>query len=247
MKEGNRVNYALVLAGGKGERMGYTNMPKPYLSLGEKPIVIHTIEQFLINKNIDKIVVCCAFDWVNYCKDLLKKYIPNNDNIYVTEGGKSRNETIYKGCKFIIEQFGLNDKDIVLTHDAVRPFISQRIIEDNLKKIQEYDAISTVISATDTIVCSEDGNKISKIPLRSEMYQAQTPQTFKLGKLISVFESLMEEEQKDLTDACKAFVINGEEVGLVMGEESNIKITKIFDLKIANAILKERITNGFNL
>ena len=85
MKEGNRVNYALVLAGGKGERMGYTNMPKPYLSLGEKPIVIHTIEQFLINKNIDKIVVCCAFDWVNYCKDLLKKYVPNNDNIYVTE------------------------------------------------------------------------------------------------------------------------------------------------------------------
>ena len=58
MKEGNRVNYALVLAGGNGERMGYTNMPKPYLSLGEKPIVIHTIEQFLINKNIDKIVVC---------------------------------------------------------------------------------------------------------------------------------------------------------------------------------------------
>lgn len=235
------MNYALVLASGKGERMGHTSMPKPYLSLGEKPIVIHTIEQFLINSSIDKIVVCCAEDWANYCKDLIKKHIPNNDIIYVTVGGKTRNESIYNGCKFIEEQFGINSKDVVLTHDAVRPFISQRIIEDNLKKIQEYDAIDTVIPATDTIVSSEDGNKISEIPLRSKMYQGQTPQTFKLNKLISVLESLTEEDKNILTDACKAFVIKDKNVGLVMGEESNIKITKMYDLKIASAILKEDI------
>lgn len=235
------MNYALVLAAGKGERMGHTSMPKPYLSLGEKPIVIHTIEQFLINKNIDKIVVCCEEDWVSYCKDLIKKYIPNNDNIFVVFGGKTRNETIYNGCKFISDQFGLKEEDIVVTHDAVRPFINQRIIEENLKKINEYDGVDTVICATDTIICSKDGKEIDKIPIRNEMYQGQTPQTFRLTKLINILESLTEEEKAILTDACKAFIIRGEKVGLVLGEESNIKITKIYDLKLANAILKEDI------
>ena len=102
--------YAEILAGGKGTRMGNTDMPKQFLMLGTKPIIIHTVEQFMINTNISKIIVCCPKDWITYMNDLLDKFIPNS-NIEVVEGGKTRNETIMNGCKFIEEKYGLNDDD----------------------------------------------------------------------------------------------------------------------------------------
>ena len=102
--------YAEILAGGKGTRMGNTDMPKQFLMLGTKPIIIHTIEQFLISSKFSKIIVCCPKDWITYMNDLLEKYLPNHD-IDVVVGGKTRNETIMNGCKFIEENYGLNDDD----------------------------------------------------------------------------------------------------------------------------------------
>lgn len=231
--------YAEILAGGKGTRMGNTDMPKQFLMLGSKPIVIHTIEQFLINSNISKIIVCCPKDWITYMNDLLEKYIPNS-NVEVVEGGSTRNETIINGCKFIEEKYGLNDDDIIITHDSVRPFITQRIIDDNVAAMKKYNAVDTVIEATDTIVESKDGKIISDVPNRKFMYQGQTPQSFNIKELIKTYESLTDDEKEILTDACKMFSIKGKDVNIVNGETFNIKITNIYDLKIANAILMER-------
>ena len=231
--------YAEILAGGKGTRMGNTDMPKQFLMLGSKPIVFHTIEQFLINTNISKIIVCCPKDWITYMGDLLQKYIPNS-NIDIVEGGKTRNETIMNGCKFIEEKYGLNDDDIIITHDAVRPFVTQRIIDDNINGLKDWIAVDTVIEATDTIVESIDGQNISNIPERKFMYQGQTPQSYNIKELIKVYELLNEEEKEILTDACKMFSIKNKKVKIVNGETYNIKITNIHDLKIANAILMER-------
>ena len=232
--------YVEILAGGKGTRMGNTDMPKQFLMLGNKPIFIHTIEQFMLNKDVDKILLCCPKVWMAHAKDTIDKYIVDRSNIFVVEGGSTRQETIINGCKFIEKEYGINDDDIIITHDAVRPFVTQRIIDDNIKQAKKYDAVDTVIEATDTIVESKDGKIISNIPVRSEMYQGQTPQTFKLRKLMELFENLTEEEKDILTDACKAFVIKGEEVKLVEGEVYNIKITTLHDLKLSNAILVER-------
>ena len=231
--------YAEILAGGKGTRMGNTDMPKQFLMLGTKPIIIHTVEQFMINTNISKIIVCCPKDWITYMNDLLDKFIPNS-NIEVVEGGKTRNETIMNGCKFIEEKYGLNDDDIIMTHDAVRPFVTQRIIDDNISALSDSIAVDTVIEATDTIVESVDGENISNIPERKFMYQGQTPQSFNIKELVSVYGSLKEEEKEILTDACKMFSLKKKKVKIVKGETYNIKITNIHDLKIANAILMER-------
>lgn len=231
--------YAEILAGGKGTRMGNTDMPKQFLMLGTKPIIIHTVEQFMINTNISKIIVCCPKDWITYMNDLLDKFIPNS-NIEVVEGGKTRNETIMNGCKFIEEKYGLNDDDIIMTHDAVRPFVTQRIIDDNISALSDSIAVDTVIEATDTIVESIDGENISNIPDRKFMYQGQTPQSFNIKELIGVYGSLKEEEKEILTDACKMFSLKKKKVKIVKGETYNIKITNIHDLKIANAILMER-------
>lgn len=231
--------YAEVLAGGKGTRMGNTELPKQYLMLGKKPVVIHTLEQFLMNERIDRVLICCPKAWMTYTKDIIKKYLGENERIIVVEGGATRNDTILNGCKYIEEHYGLNDDDIILTHDAVRPFLNQRIINDNIDMTFKYGAVDTVVEAFDTIVHSVDGKIITDIPVRSEMYQGQTPQSFNIKLLMKFFASLTEEEKEILTDACKALVLKGTDVHLVKGEVYNIKITTQYDLKVANGLIGE--------
>ena len=123
--------YASILAGGKGTRMGNTDMPKQFLNIGKKPIIIHTLEKFLLNNRIDKIIITTPKQWIEHTTDILKKYIPQSmiKKIYVCEGGKDRNESIMNSIKYIQSKFGNNIDDIIITHDAVRPFITHRIIE----------------------------------------------------------------------------------------------------------------------
>ncbi len=230
--------YAEILAGGSGSRMGNTEMPKQFLKLGDKPIFIHTIEQFIMNKRVDKVLVCCPEQWVAHTKDTIKKYIVNTNKVIVVKGGASRNETILNGCHYIEKEYGINDEDIILTHDAVRPFLNQRIIDDNIDAALKYGAVDTVVEAYDTIVHSIDGKVITDIPIRSEMYQGQTPQSFNIKLLMQFFASLTEEEQGILTDACKALVIKGVDVHLVRGEVFNMKITTQYDLKVANGLVE---------
>ena len=232
--------YGEILAGGSGTRMGNTEMPKQFLMLGDRPIIIHTIEQFLINQSFSKIIVCCPKEWVSYTEDLLEKFNIDTNRVDIAVGGSTRNETIMNGCKLIEEKYGLTDKDIIVTHDAVRPFVNQRILDDNIKLAKKYAAIDTVVSATDTIVYSKDGKIISDIPNRKECFQGQTPQTFNIKKLIALFNSLTVKEKEILTDGCKIFSLKGESVGLVDGEVYNIKLTTLYDIKIANAILMEK-------
>lgn len=232
--------YAEILAGGKGTRMGNTELPKQFLMLGDKPIVIHTLEQFLLNPNIDRILLCTPKQWMSHARDIIKKYLGENEKIVVVEGGDHRNGTILNGCKYIEDNYGINDDDIIITHDAVRPFITQRIIDDNIEAVKKYGATDTVIGAIDTIVESPDNGMISNIPVRGHMYQGQTPQSFILKQMKEVLEGLSDEEKDILTDACKAYVTRGIDVKLVEGEVFNIKITTQYDLKIANAIVEKR-------
>lgn len=232
--------YAEVLAGGSGKRFGNNDLPKQFMMLSEKPIIIHTIEQFVINKDVDKIIVCTPKNWISYTEDLIKKYIKNNESIEVTAGGSTRNESIINGCKYIEKKYGINDDDIIITHDAVRPFINQRIIEDNIKACKKGAAVDTVIPATDTIIKSESNKEISSIPNRNSLYYGQTPQTFNILELMDLYSSLTGDEKDILTDACKIFVLKNKPVKIVMGETFNIKITTVFDLKIANAIVMVR-------
>ncbi|MBS4204766.1 IspD/TarI family cytidylyltransferase [Lederbergia citrea] len=234
--------YAEILAGGKGTRMGNINMPKQFLTLNNRPIIIHTIEKFLLNDRFDKIIIVSPKDWMNHTNDIIKKHIGDLDRIVVVEGGKDRNESIMSGIKYIEENFGINDDDVIVTHDSVRPFLTHRIIEENIDAALEYGAVDTVIEAIDTIIQSEDREFISNIPVRDTMFQGQTPQSFNIKKLVKHYQSLTEEEKTILTDACKIYSIHGEKVRLVRGEVFNIKVTTPYDLKVANAIIQERIS-----
>ncbi|MBI0577725.1 2-C-methyl-D-erythritol 4-phosphate cytidylyltransferase [Neobacillus cucumis] len=235
--------YAEILAGGKGTRMGNIHMPKQFLTLNGKPIIIHTIEKFILNDRFDKILVMSPKEWINHTKDIIKKHIGVQDRIVVLEGGSDRNESIMNGINYIKENYGIFDEDVIITHDSVRPFLTHRIIDENIDAALKYGAVDTVIEAIDTIIQSVDGESISDIPVRSTMYQGQTPQSFNIQKLVGYYEALNDEQKEILTDAAKIFALNGEKVRLVRGEVFNIKVTTPYDLKVANAIIMEKINN----
>lgn len=230
--------FAAILAGGIGNRMGNTDKPKQFMHLGNKPIILHTIEKFYINNKFEKIIVLCPKNWIKHTKDLIDKYMDKTDRIVIIQGGLTRNNTIMNAVKFIEENYGVDEESVIVTHDSVRPFLSHRIIEENIKFAQDYGACDTVIPATDTIVESRDGKVINTIPNREFLFQGQTPQSFRISKLKELYNSLDDKEKEILTDAAKIFVIKGEKVYLVDGEVDNIKITYPYDLKVANVILK---------
>lgn len=232
--------FAAILAGGIGSRMGGTDTPKQFLTLGNKPVIIHTIEKFVINENIDKTIVLIPKNFINHTNNLINEFIGDNEDIIVIEGGETRNDTLMNSIRYIDENFGIDDDSIILTHDSVRPFVTHRIIKDNIDAAKRYGACDTVIPATDTIVESINGKTIESIPVRDYYYQGQTPQSFNIKKLFNLINSLTEEETNILTDACKIFTLKDEDVYLVNGEVTNIKITYPYDLKLANTILEDR-------
>lgn len=229
--------YGAILAGGVGSRMGNVDKPKQFLHIGEKPILVHTIEKFIINDAFTKVIVLCPEQWVAYTKDTLNKYLPNIE-IDVSVGGDTRNGTIVNAINHIEKMYGLDEETVLVTHDAVRPFVTQRIIDENIAFAKEGIPCDTMIPASDTIVESIDGEYIESIPNRAHFYQGQTPQSFKAKDFLELYESLSEEEKDVLTDAAKVFVMKGRKVAVVNGETFNIKVTYPYDLQLAETLLR---------
>ena len=138
----------------------------------------------------------------------------------------------------IRNNYSITDDDVIVTHDAVRPFLTQRIIKENIQAAVEHGAVDTVIEAIDTIVMSKDKEHIHSIPVRNEMYQGQTPQSFNIKLLQESYDALSNAQKEILSDACKIIVESGHPVKLVRGELYNIKVTTPYDLKVANAIIQ---------
>ncbi|MDD2505136.1 MAG: 2-C-methyl-D-erythritol 4-phosphate cytidylyltransferase [Bacilli bacterium] len=233
--------YAEILAAGRGFRMDKKNIPKQFIKLGSKPIFMYSLETFLHIKEIDKIIICVPFDWVNFTKVTISKYIKDFSKIEIVIGGKTRNETLFNGINQIKDKYGLNNKDIIITHDAARPFITETIIKEHIKKITKVSAVTTVIEATDTII-ELSSNNIKRIPDRVNICHEQTPQTFNIKKLLELYNDLSYKEKTNLTDATKIFLLNNEKISLVKGDFYNFKITRPLDLEIADYLIK---TNFF--
>lgn len=229
--------FAGIVAGGTGTRMG-ADIPKQFLKIGEKPIIVHTISRFLENKNIEKLYMGVHPDWIEYTNKILSEYNLDNSRISIIKGGTDRNSTVFNIIDLIVNEYNINDSDIILTHDGVRPFVTQKVINNNIDAALKYGACGTYIPAVDTIIRSQDGNIVSEVPPRPEMFQAQTPQSFNILKLKNTYKSLTEVEKEKLTDTCSVFTIKGLPIHIVEGDVLNMKITTAHDLKIADLIAK---------
>lgn len=228
--------YAVIAAGGIGSRMN-AEKPKQYIKTGGKPIIAHTVQKFADCDKFRKIIILCPEEWCSYTDELLREYC-NDERITVIAGGSDRNETVMNSVKYIENTDGIDSSTVIVTHDAVRPFVTAEIINNHIADSEKYDAIGTVIPATDTIIESLDGATVTATPDRSKLYQCQTPQTFNALKLKELYENLSADKKAVLTDTCSIFTVSGEKVHLVKGDVQNIKITYPYDLRVAEAIIK---------
>lgn len=227
--------YAVLLAGGTGTRLKSASIPKQFIKIGNESLLEMVVEKFLMAPGIDRILVVANPVWLEHTHDILKA--KKFSDILICSGGHTRQESLYLGCKFLKEKFEVSPGDKVISHDVARPFITLRIIEDNIRGLETFRAVDTMIPASDTIVESQNGRCISSIPLRKHMYQGQTPQSFFLLDYIRLYEAADETYLNTLTDAAKLFVENGIEVGLVEGEIFNLKITDDFSVSVAKGLL----------
>ena len=212
---GKRIG-AVLLMGGSGSRFG-GGVPKQFLMLGGKKVYCHALDTFTASGLFDEIVLVCHPDWM----DLPQKG--------VVIAGKTRQESSHKGLK----GFKLRP-DIVLIHDAVRPFVTERILRENIEGAICFGAVDTCISSADTLIHAPSGKTIASIPNRQEYLRGQTPQTFRMDWILEAHERASSLE--NASDDCQLVLRMGKPVHVVLGDEKNIKITTEFDLLIAEQI-----------
>ena len=198
-----------------------------------------TIEKFVLEPTIEKIVVGVHGDWVTHAEDLVEKFLPlHKDRIIITKGGADR-ILVWKIIEAIDAHRPLTADDICGDAWFSSSFHHSSNDSRQYWLAKNHDAVDTVVEAVDTIVESTNGQFITDIPNRAHLYQGQTPQTFRCKDFIDLYGSLSAEEKEILTDACKIFVIKGKDVALAKGEYSNLKITTVTDLKIAKSMIEK--------
>lgn len=233
------MNYALILAGGSGTRMGNTGIPKQFLTINDKPILIYALENTLACKKIDKVVLVCKPDYISYAHNLLFEYELAN-SIVMTEGGTSRLDSVLNGLNFINEKYDVKDDDIFIVNDSVRIFTSQRIYEECLENAKTHDGASTVYHLEETVSeANEDGLLFHNYP-RENHYSVQSPQAFKIKGFLDAVSKLSDEQRAKLTDLAEAFYNINKPVFPVIGEKDNIKITTPFDIELATKKLEKK-------
>lgn len=206
--------FAGIVAGGCGSRVKSAVIPKQFIEIGGVPIIVRTVMAFLAVDSIDVVYVGIKPDWHEYTDELFERFGIDKKRVKVIDGGADRNETVINIANAIVADHRENEEDIILTHDAVRPFVTEKIIKDNIEAMAKHSACGTYMPAVDTIIKS-DGEKVKETLNRSELYQAQTPQTFRLGDLRRNYYSLSEEQNKKLTDTCSVFTACNEDIYLV--------------------------------
>ena len=233
--------YAGILAAGKGVRMHRQDLPKPFLLLGEKPIIVHTLEQFFVNQSVGHIVIVVQEDWLQYTEDLLDKYRLTGKACSIISGGANKTESIGFVANFIDQKFGVAEGDVLIAHDAIRPFLTQRLIDDHIAVTRECGAANTAMKMNDSILIT-DGVKLGAVPSHHDMYAEQTPQSY---SLVELRELLATADERNLpligeSEFPRMWLNFGYEMGIVYGEYFNMKIINPYDLEVANALLKER-------
>ena len=232
--------FGVIVAGGVGTRMG-ANMPKQFLDLNGRPIIMHTLQAFLNCEMLEQIYMGVHPEWMGYMADLVCQHIGEKEQsrVHLVPGGAERNDTIMNVIAQIEADYGTEEAHYIITQDGVRPFVSQRLIQEHVEKVVKYNAVNTAIPAVDTIMVSKDGQVVDDIPERKYLYQVQTPQSFRMDLLKNLYSELTEDEKKILTDACKICTVRGVPVRIVMGDVTNMKITTTADFEIAKIIAKQ--------
>lgn len=227
------ANIALLIAGGTGARM-HQDIPKQFLSVNDKPVIVYTMEAFQSHPEIEAIYIACLHGW----QDMLQAYIKQFGITKVKKivrGGENGQGSIRNGVCAIAEDY--KNDDLILIHDAIRPMVSADIISDNIMKCEQYGNAVTVIPCMEAMLKSEDECQSDESILRNCLFRAQTPQTIRVKDAIALHEEALEKGITNSVATCTLLLELGRKVYFAKGSELNIKITTTDDITIFKALL----------
>lgn len=232
------MNIGVIFAGGVGSRMHSKDKPKQFLEIYNKPIIVHTIEYFQNNDDIDAIAVVCIENWIDYFNDLIYKY--RLDKVKkVVPGGETGQLSIYNGLCAAKEIAG-DEKSIVLIHDGVRPLINSELLTKNIESVKQYGSCITSGIVKETIVEIDDSSCIKLVPDRAHSRVAKAPQSFWLDDILSSHKKALKLGRTDFIDSCTMMQYFGYKLHMIDGPYENIKITTPDDFYTMRAILQAK-------
>ena len=227
------ANIALLIAGGSGNRM-HQDIPKQFLTVNERPVIIYTLEAFERHPEIDAIAVVCIEGWELVLWAYAKQF--NITKLkYVVKGGENGQASIRNGVYELEKHFSRDD--IVLIHDAIRPMVSAEIISDCIRVVAWRGNAITVIPCAEAMMQTEDGTISTGSYPRDRLKRTQTPQGFRIGQISDLHRRALERGITNSVASCTLMIEMGEQVYFSVGSEKNIKLTTIDDIDIFKALL----------
>lgn len=227
------ANIALIIAGGSGTRM-HQDIPKQFITVNERPVIVYTMEAFEKHPEIDSIAVVCISGWEQVLWAYARQFNITK-LLYVIPGGQTGQESIRNGV-FELEKHYEKD-DIVLVHDAIRPMVSAEIISDNIRVATEFGNAITVIPCAEAMLQTEDGMASTGSYPRDRLKRTQTPQAFHLGEICTLHRRALAAGITNSVASCTLKIEMGEQVFFSVGSEKNIKLTTVEDIDIFKALL----------
>lgn len=228
------MNIALILAGGSGTRTAQ-DVPKQFINIYDKPLIIYTLENFEKHSDIDGIIVVCLDGWHEVLRAYAKQY--NITKLkWIVSGGSEGQESIKKGIQALKDV--CTEDDVILIHDAIRPFLPEEIITDAVTTCMRKGSGLSAIRCQETIIKTDDGICGNQGIARSEIMRVQTPQAYKYGKALWAYE---EADRQGITGevyASTLMIRMGETLYFSKGTDKNVKVTTIDDLEVFKALLK---------
>lgn len=228
------MNYALIFAGGVGQRMNTVSLPKQFLKVHGKEIIVHTIEHFQNCSEIDGIMVVCVAEYISFMNELKNQY-DLNKILDIVPGGANGQESIFNGLSALVE-YSKKKSDIVLIHDGVRPIIDEETITNNIKCVKEYGTAITVAKAIETVLVLQNEN-VEEVIDRANCYIGRAPQSFYLCDIYAAHLKAKEQGRKEFIDSAMLMQHFGYKMHTVLGPIYNIKVTTPMDYYLFKAML----------
>lgn len=240
------MNIALIFAGGCGHRMNSKSLPKQFLTVNGKPIIIHTLEVFDRHPQIDAIIVSCVAEYITWLEEALVRFQIHKVKA-VTAGGKTGQLSIKNGLEKACELFPADS--VVLIHDGVRPLIDLGTITNNIASVLEHGSAVTVTPASETVGILGSHGDLGDIIKRQQVVICRAPQSFRLGEVLASHRRALADGLTDITDTASLMRIYGKKLATITGPVDNIKITTqrdfytlktLFDLREFRQLLETK-------
>lgn len=230
------MNIAMLIAGGSGQRMRQ-DIPKQFINVYDRPVIIYTLQAFQNHPNIDAIAVVCLEGWEEILKAYAKQFGINKLK-WIFPGGESGQESLKNGIMGLNE--ACKEDDLILIHDAIRPMVSQEIISENISCCKKNGSAITVIPCAEAMLLTDDRSSATEMIHRDKLARTQTPQAFPLKKLVWAHEEAAKRGISNSIATCTLMIELGEKIYFSTGSEKNLKLTTTDDIEIFKALLNSK-------